>query len=223
MASASQAKPTYTLSLFTQSKLRHPARNQRLSFQCTPTLRDPEAEASERCILGSVMENPPLLSAASDLSVNDFYSSSHRQVYGLCLELAEQGKSFDAGVIAALLEERGQLESVGGHVYLSELLDDAACSADHIRHHVRIMINAARLRNYRRVGAALEEASRQKGADHALLQEKFSELLNKGAGLRSQRQTDSGCSPQPEKARRYYPARCSGSLGRGMGVGALCA
>src|SRR3974390_191176 len=39
-------KPTYTLSLFTQSKLRHPAPNQQLSFQGTPTLRDPEAEVS---------------------------------------------------------------------------------------------------------------------------------------------------------------------------------
>jgi hypothetical protein len=82
----------------------------------------PRSEESERAVLGAVLLRPgDLDSVARSLCPDDFCDERNQVLYQAFLDLAREGTEIDLRTTQAILEQRGQLESVGGLTYLTGL------------------------------------------------------------------------------------------------------
>ncbi|MHB9074638.1 MAG: replicative DNA helicase [Desulfobaccales bacterium] len=80
---------------------------------------NPEAEQS---VLGAILVRPEALDRIADLiAPEDFYRQAHGRIYQAMLDLYGKGEPVDLVTVNALLKERGQLEGVGGPVFLAGL------------------------------------------------------------------------------------------------------
>jgi replicative DNA helicase len=82
----------------------------------------PHSEESERAVLGGVMLDTSVLATISGrLRAEDFYSERHQILYQAMIDLQEEQVEIDLRTLQARLEQRGQLEMVGGLAYLTGL------------------------------------------------------------------------------------------------------
>ena len=82
----------------------------------------PHSEESERAVLGGVLLDPSVLPTISGrLRAEDFYSERHQILYQAMLDLQEEQVEIDLRTLQARLEQRGQLERIGGLAYLTGL------------------------------------------------------------------------------------------------------
>ena len=80
---------------------------------------NPEAEQS---VLGAILVRPEVLDRVADLvQPADFYREAHGRIFQAMLDLYGRGEPVDLVTVTALLKERGQLEGVGGPVFLAAL------------------------------------------------------------------------------------------------------
>jgi replicative DNA helicase len=87
-------------------------------------LRLPHEPEAERAVLGAILLDPgALLQVLEKLRGEEFYTESHRLIYGGCVELHERGQAADLVTATNHLREEGLLERVGGASYLSSLVD----------------------------------------------------------------------------------------------------
>jgi replicative DNA helicase len=95
---------------------------------------NPEAEQS---VLGAVLVRPEALDRIADLiAPEDFYREAHGRIYQAMLDLYGRGEPVDLVTVTALLKERGQLEGVGGPVFLAGLSEQVgfAVNAEYYAH-----------------------------------------------------------------------------------------
>ncbi|MEK7118501.1 MAG: DnaB-like helicase N-terminal domain-containing protein, partial [Patescibacteria group bacterium] len=97
-----------------------------------PGLRlPPQHLESEQALLGSVMLRTESLYDISDiLQPKSFYAEKHRVVYEAMLDLHRLHEPIDLLTLATRLEEKGQLDNIGGRVYLAELASSVPSSAN---------------------------------------------------------------------------------------------
>ena len=115
--------------------------------------RDPFSEQglpsdvnTEKSILGAISLNPELLTQAlAVLETADFYLGSHRQIFDVMISLQQRGKPIDNVTLPSLLNDRKQLEQVGGISYLASLIDGVP-QTDNIEYYCQIIKNKARER-----------------------------------------------------------------------------
>ncbi|HSS78410.1 MAG TPA: replicative DNA helicase [Thermoanaerobaculia bacterium] len=82
----------------------------------------PHSEESERAVLGGVLLNPSVLPTISGrLRAEDFYGERNQVLYQAMLDLQEEQVEIDLRTLQAKLEQRGQIELVGGLAYLTGL------------------------------------------------------------------------------------------------------
>ena len=83
----------------------------------------PHSEESERAVLAAVLLDPErhLAPTAGRLDTADFYFERHQKLWDVVLDLHDQGSSIDLRTIQAMLEQRTELELVGGISYLATL------------------------------------------------------------------------------------------------------
>ena len=99
----------------------------------------PQAPELEEAVLGALMLEKDAFSIISDiLKPESFYSDSHQAIFGAIYNLAMQQKPVDVLTVVEELKRRGELEAVGGAVYVAELTDKVA-SAAHVEYHARII------------------------------------------------------------------------------------
>ena len=99
----------------------------------------PQAPELEEAVLGALMLEKDAFSIISDiLNTESFYESTHQAIFGAIHNLAMQQKPVDVLTVVEELKRRGELEAVGGAVYVAELTDKVA-SAAHIEYHARII------------------------------------------------------------------------------------
>lgn len=99
------------------------------SFAPSGTNRDqmlerplPHSTETERAILGSIILDNSLLNQAIELlRPEDFYTRAHALVFRAMMELSERGSEVNPILLGETLRRMGDLESVGGFTYLSEL------------------------------------------------------------------------------------------------------
>jgi replicative DNA helicase len=92
---------------------------------------NPEAEQS---VLGAILVRPGVLDRVADLiEPIHFYREAHGRIFQAMLDLYGRGEPVDLVTVTALLKERGQLESVGGPVFLAALSEQVgfAVNADY--------------------------------------------------------------------------------------------
>src|SRR5881296_1279401 len=89
----------------------------------TPTAPvPPQNLEAEESVLGAMMLSPGAIGAVSEvLSAGDFYRQSHGTIYKAALALYAKGEPVDAITLADELEERGELEDIGGRIRIHEI------------------------------------------------------------------------------------------------------
>lgn len=98
---------------------------------------NPEAEQS---VLGAILVRPECLAKVEKIiGPKDFYREAHSRIFKAMLDLYSRGEPVDLVTVNALLKERGQLDSVGGPVFLSGLSEQVgfATNSEHYAHLVR--------------------------------------------------------------------------------------
>ena len=112
----------------------------------------PQSLESEKAVLGSVMLRPSALFDISDtISPDVFYADKHRSIYQSMLELSTKNEAIDLLSLSNKLDEKGQLEQVGGRTYLTELVNMVPSSTNakhyaeivHRKHTLRSLIDAS--------------------------------------------------------------------------------
>lgn len=99
----------------------------------------PQARELEEAVLGALMLEKDAFSIISDiLKTESFYEDTHKSIFGAIHNLAMQQKPVDVLTVVEELKRRGELEQVGGAVYIAELTDKVA-SAAHVEYHSRII------------------------------------------------------------------------------------
>jgi replicative DNA helicase len=102
----------------------------------------PQNLDAEESVLGAMMLSPGAIGAVSEiLDASDFYRESHSKIYRAALALYARGEPVDAITLVDELEQRGELEDVGGRSRVHELaaLVPASANAGHYASIVREM------------------------------------------------------------------------------------
>ena len=115
----------------------------------------PQNLEAEESVLGAMLLSPGAIGAVTEiLSAEDFYRESHGTVFRACLALYQQGEPVDAITLVDALEERGELEQVGGRARIHELAALVPATAN-AAHYARIVREMATLRGLVRAGAEI--------------------------------------------------------------------
>jgi replicative DNA helicase len=95
---------------------------------------------AERSILGAILLDQKAYdeAAALGLTAGEMSCDSHRKIYSAMQAIAETGRPIDIVTLPEELATRRQLEAVGGHDYISGLLDGVP-DRPSIRHYVKIV------------------------------------------------------------------------------------
>src|SRR5438093_1375797 len=144
----------------------------------TPTAPVPPQNLdAEESVLGAMMLSPGAIGAVSEvLSASDFYRESHAKIYKAALQLYGRGDPVDAITLVDELEQRGQLDEIGGRVRIHELatLVPAAANA---AHYARIVRETATLRGLIRAGSEIARLGIDREGDAVELVDRAEQIV----------------------------------------------
>ena len=106
----------------------------------------PQNIEAEQSLLGSLLlDKDAMIKVADLMSPDDFYVDKYRRVYEAMLDLYRKSEPIDILSLGNRLEERGDLERVGGRAELIAL-SNAVPTASHVVHYGEIVQKKATLR-----------------------------------------------------------------------------
>jgi len=101
---------------------------------------------AEQAILGSILVRPSVLDEICDtLFENDFYREAHGRIFHAMMDLYGADEPVDLVTVTAYLKDRGQLEGVGGPVFLAALSEQVGF-ATNATYYARVVREKAMLR-----------------------------------------------------------------------------
>ncbi len=112
-------------------------------------------EAEQSVLGGLLLDNERWDSIAGKVVEKDFYSRPHRLIYAAIKSILENSQPLDLITLSEYLEQREELESVGGFAYLADLAKNTP-SAANINAYADIVSERALVRNL--IGVANEIA-----------------------------------------------------------------
>lgn len=116
----------------------------------------PQNLEAEQAVLGSMLiERPAVEKAAEILKPEDFYRDAHRFIFEAILALAERDEPVDLITVPEELKSRGQFDSVGGFLYLQNLME-APSTAANVEHYARLVEEKAILRRLLDAGTQIQ-------------------------------------------------------------------
>lgn len=99
----------------------------------------PQDIEAEKSLLGSLMLDKEAITKVADiLHPEDFYKRNHQYIYQVVEDLFTRGEPIDLISISSKLQERGQLENMGGTAYLTELINTVPTSS-HVLSYAKIV------------------------------------------------------------------------------------
>lgn len=95
-------------------------------------IQPPQALDAERSVLGSILKDPTVLDKITPVLKYpaDFYAPKHQIIYQAMLDLMKQNEATDVTMVASHLQKLDRLDKVGGRVYIWELTEDVASTAN---------------------------------------------------------------------------------------------
>lgn len=116
----------------------------------------PQAIEIEEAVLGALMLEKDALTEVLDLLTPDvFYKEEHKLIYEAIEALFQNSKPVDILTVTSQLRQSGNLETVGGPYFISELTNRVGSSAN-IEYHARILVEKYILRELIRVSAEIQ-------------------------------------------------------------------
>lgn len=106
----------------------------------------PQNVEAERSVLGALMlDKDAIIKVANLIRLGDFYKDDHNSIYESMIELYEQREPIDVLSLSNRLEEKGQLDKIGGSSYLASLVN-AVPSSSNIVHYAKVVQKKSTLR-----------------------------------------------------------------------------
>jgi replicative DNA helicase len=91
----------------------------------------PQNIEAEQAVLGAILlHSDALITAMERISSDDFYRPSHQKIYEAMMELSGDNEPVDLITLTATLQDKQQLEDIGGVTYLSELANSVPTAAN---------------------------------------------------------------------------------------------
>ncbi len=117
----------------------------------------PQSLDAERAVLGSIMLRIDALHEATGILTSDmFYAHKNGIIYEAMLALNKNGEPIDVLTVTEKLREMGQLETVGGPIYISSLTEGVP-SATHANYYAETVYKKSMLRGLIEAGADIGE------------------------------------------------------------------
>ncbi len=99
----------------------------------------PQALDVEQAVLGAIMVEPRAdIPALEILKPESFYSEKHQKIFKAIIDLSTNHIQIDALTVKDQLEKNGDLEFIGGHFYLAQLVQKVGSSV-HLEEHTKIV------------------------------------------------------------------------------------
>lgn len=99
----------------------------------------PQSLDAEMALLGSIMLRPESMYEVLDhITAESFYSERHRIIFEGMMDLFKKSSPIDLLSLSSRLEEKNQLEQIGGSTYLTELVNTVP-SASNVKHYAQIV------------------------------------------------------------------------------------
>jgi replicative DNA helicase len=139
----------------------------------------PQNLDAEESVLGAMMLSPAAVAAVSevlDADGHEFYRESHARIYRAALALYAKGEPVDAITLVDELDERGELEDVGGKARVHELAALVPASAN-ARHYAQIVREASTLRGLIRAGGDISRLGWERPGDAAELVDRAEQIV----------------------------------------------
>jgi hypothetical protein len=99
----------------------------------------PQNVEAERSILGAILlDNSKLTEVTAKIKPEDFFHDHHRRIFRQMAALGQAQQAIDLVTLTDQLHRAGELESSGGHAYISQLMDGVP-HVTNVEHYVRIV------------------------------------------------------------------------------------
>ena len=106
----------------------------------------PQNLDAERSVLGALMlDKDAIIKIANLIRHGDFYKDDHNMIYEAMVELYEQREPIDVLSLSNRLEEKNQLDKIGGSSYLTSLVNTVPSSSN-IVHYAKVVQKKSTLR-----------------------------------------------------------------------------
>ncbi|MDQ3994326.1 MAG: replicative DNA helicase [Actinomycetota bacterium] len=139
----------------------------------------PQNLDAEESVLGAMMLSPGAIAAVSEVLDPDgreFYREGHAKMYRAALALYAKGEPVDAITLVNELDERGDLEAVGGTARVHELAALVPASAN-ARHYAQIVQETATLRGLIRAGGEISRLGWERPGDASELVDQAEQIV----------------------------------------------
>lgn len=116
----------------------------------------PQNIEAERSVLGALMlDKDAIIKIANLIRLGDFYRDDHNLIYEAMVELYEKREPIDVLSLSNRLEEKNELDKIGGSSYLTSLVNSVPSSSN-IEHYAKVVQKKSTLRKL--IAAASEIA-----------------------------------------------------------------
>jgi replicative DNA helicase len=112
-----------------------------------PDRLPPQNKEAEQCVLGSMLrDNPVIGDVLQIIRPDNFYLDAHQKICQAIITLYDRGSPVDLMLLADELNNRKQIEEIGGYSYLGQLWE-AAPTAANAEYYARIVRDKAIVRH----------------------------------------------------------------------------
>ncbi len=126
----------------------------------------PQSIESEQAVLGSIMLRKDAMHEVEDMvNADSFYVEKHRMIFQAMLDLSLKNEPIDMLSLSTKLGEKKQLESVGGNVYLAEIVN-VVPSSTNVKHYADIVQKKYVLRSLIDAADYVSELAFEEGDEH---------------------------------------------------------
>lgn len=145
----------------------------------------PQNIEAEQAVLGSVLlQAETLVTAMERLRTDDFYLPGHRMIFEAMIELGESNQPIDLVTLTSLLQDKQQLEEVGGVGYLSKLVSGVPTAAN-VEYYAQLVEEKALLRRLIRTATDIVQNGYAASDDVGLLLNEAEQRILEIANQRS--------------------------------------
>ena len=149
----------------------------------------PQAIELEEAVLGSLLIESKAYQDIEDiLTVDDFYVEPHRIIFKSIFNLSSKRKPVDMLTVVEELRSMGELEAIGGPVYIAKLTEKVGSSA-HIVFHAQIIKQKSQQRKLIRITSEIQAKAFDETQDVAEtieeLEKSFTELVTSSGSCQS--------------------------------------
>jgi replicative DNA helicase len=139
----------------------------------------PQNLEAEQSLLGSLLlDKDAIIKIGDQVNTEDFYADKHAIIFEAMLDLFRRHEPIDILSLTNRLQEKDQLERIGGRTYLIHL-SNAVPTASHIVHYANIVQKKATLRRLLGAAGHISELGYEEAEDvHTVLDEAQQTLFN---------------------------------------------